>query len=193
MALISTFPLAAIRKTKLEIGESALVMGLGILGIFAVQELKAAGAYPIIAVDPIRERREFAMKMGADFAVDPTEENFAKAFKRGTLWGGNPVVMRNLTLTGDGKEQGSLLRGERAEILFSASDIQCGGYAVCISNGEKIARLPIEDGAVSGSWVLRCEQKYNFARVELYNEEDRLIAFSNPIYLVAEGTEIEER
>ena len=33
MALISTFPLAAIRKTKLEIGESALVMGLGILGI----------------------------------------------------------------------------------------------------------------------------------------------------------------
>ena len=46
MALISTFPLAAIRKTRLEIGESALVMGLGILGIFAVQELKAAGAYP---------------------------------------------------------------------------------------------------------------------------------------------------
>ena len=82
MALISTFPLAAIRKTKLEIGESALVMGLGILGIFAVQELKAAGAYPIIAVDPIRERRDFAMKMGADFAVDPTEENFAKTVKR---------------------------------------------------------------------------------------------------------------
>ena len=40
MALISTFPLAAIRKTHLEIGESALVMGLGILGIFAVQELR---------------------------------------------------------------------------------------------------------------------------------------------------------
>ena len=28
MALISTFPLAAIRKTRLEIGESAMVMGL---------------------------------------------------------------------------------------------------------------------------------------------------------------------
>lgn len=78
MALISTFPLGAIRKAKLEIGESALVMGLGILGIFAVQELKAAGAYPVIAVDPIEERRNFALKMGADFALDPTEENFAK-------------------------------------------------------------------------------------------------------------------
>ena len=34
---IATFPLAAIRKTRLEIGESCLVMGLGILGLFAVK------------------------------------------------------------------------------------------------------------------------------------------------------------
>lgn len=76
MGLISTFPLAAIRKTKIEIGESAMVMGLGILGIFAVQELRACGAYPIIAVDPVKERRDFAIKMGADFALDPTEDGF---------------------------------------------------------------------------------------------------------------------
>lgn len=82
MALIATFPLAAIRKTKLEIGESAMVMGLGILGVFAVQELKASGAYPIIAVDPIKERREFALKMGADFALDPTDEHFSKTVKQ---------------------------------------------------------------------------------------------------------------
>lgn len=78
MALISTFPLGAIRKVRLEIGESAMVMGLGILGIFAVQELKAAGAYPVIAVDPIKERRDFALKMGADYALDPTEKDFSK-------------------------------------------------------------------------------------------------------------------
>lgn len=76
MALIATFPLAAIRKTRLEIGESAMVMGLGILGIFAVQELRATGAYPVIAVDPIKERRDLALKMGADMAFDPTEEGF---------------------------------------------------------------------------------------------------------------------
>lgn len=78
MALISTFPLAAIRKTRLEIGESAMVMGLGILGVFAVQELRAAGAYPIIAVDPVRERREFALRLGADYAFDPTEKDFVQ-------------------------------------------------------------------------------------------------------------------
>ena len=81
MALIPTFPLAAIRKTKLEIGESAMVMGLGILGVFAVQELRAAGAYPILAVDPVKERREFALKMGADFALDPTDDNFIQTVK----------------------------------------------------------------------------------------------------------------
>ena len=78
MAFISIFPLAAIRKTKLEIGESAMVMGLGMLGIFAVQELKVAGAYPVIAVDPVKERREFALKLGADYALDPTDDNFVK-------------------------------------------------------------------------------------------------------------------
>ncbi len=86
MALIATFPLAAIRKTGLEIGESALVMGLGILGIFAVQELKAAGAYPVIAADPVKERRDFALRMGADYALDPMEQGFSdtvKAFSEG--------------------------------------------------------------------------------------------------------------
>ena len=78
MVHISTFPMGAIRKTKIEIGESALVMGLGILGVFAVQQLRAAGAYPVIAVDPVADRREFALKMGADYALDPTEEGFAE-------------------------------------------------------------------------------------------------------------------
>ena len=92
MALISTFPLAAIRKAKLEIGESAMVMGLGILGVFAVQELKAAGAYPIVAVDPIKDRREFAIKLGADFALDPTQREFADEVKRITGGGVNVCI-----------------------------------------------------------------------------------------------------
>ena len=77
LALIATFPMAAIRKTRIELGESALVMGLGILGIFAVEELHAAGAYPIIAADPIKERREMALRLGADYALDPTADDFA--------------------------------------------------------------------------------------------------------------------
>lgn len=100
LSLIATFPLAAIRKTKLEIGESAMVMGLGILGILAVQELKAAGAYPIIAADPVAERREFACRMGADHALDPTAEGFADEVKR--LTGGGVNVCIEVTGLGAG-------------------------------------------------------------------------------------------
>ncbi len=92
MALIATFPLAAIRKTRLEIGESAMVMGLGILGVFAVQELRAAGAYPIIAVDPVKERRAFALKMGADHALDPTDADFCEKVNKISNGGVNVCI-----------------------------------------------------------------------------------------------------
>ena len=124
---------------------------------------------------------------------EPTEEGFVRSFQRGTLWGGNPVVMRNLSFTGNGKEQGSLIRGGQVRVEFSSTDIQCGGYAVAITNGKEVKRMPIVNGEVSGEWILSCEKKYNFARLEIYNEEDILIAFSNPIYLVDEKTEIKER
>ncbi len=80
-ALIATFPLAAIRKVNLEIGESLLVMGCGILGQIAVMEARAAGAYPVIACDPVAERRAEARKNGADYAFDPLERDFAEQVK----------------------------------------------------------------------------------------------------------------
>jgi len=84
---IATFPLAAIRKCRLEIGESAIVMGMGILGVIALQLLKAAGAAPIIAVDPNPQKREKALKSGADYAFDPYDENFASDVKSVTNGG----------------------------------------------------------------------------------------------------------
>lgn len=86
---IATFPLAAIRKCKLEIGESAIVMGLGILGLIAVKLLKLAGAAPIVAVDPNPEKRELAIKYGADYAFDPFDEGFASEVKSVTHGGAN--------------------------------------------------------------------------------------------------------
>ena len=86
---IATFPLAAMRKCHLEIGESAIVMGMGILGIVALQLLKAAGAVPIIAVDPDPEKREKALKCGADFAFNPYEDDFAEKVKEVTNGGAN--------------------------------------------------------------------------------------------------------
>lgn len=73
LLVISEFPIEGVRKTRLEIGESVLVMGLGILGLMAIQFAKLAGAVPVIAVDPNPERRAMAMEYGADYALDPTD------------------------------------------------------------------------------------------------------------------------
>lgn len=92
MSLIATFPMAAIRKTRLEMGESAIVMGLGILGMTAVKLLRAAGAVPIIAADPNSARREIALKNGADYAFDPTEDGFSDKVKSITDGGVNVAI-----------------------------------------------------------------------------------------------------
>lgn len=76
LAHIATFPMAAMRKCRLELGESAIVMGQGILGQLAVMILRCAGAMPVIAVDPIAEKRVQALKIGADLALDPGAPDF---------------------------------------------------------------------------------------------------------------------
>lgn len=92
MSYIATFPMAAIRKTRVEMGESAIVMGLGILGMIAVKLLRASGAVPVIAADPNPKRREIALANGADYAFDPLEEDFAGKVKAVTGGGVNVAI-----------------------------------------------------------------------------------------------------
>lgn len=98
ISFIATFPLAAIRKVNLEIGESLMVMGLGILGQIAVKLAIAAGACPVIACDPIKERRMEALKSGADYAFDPLDKDFADKVKSVT----NGGVKTAIEVTGVG-------------------------------------------------------------------------------------------
>ena len=55
-------------------GSAVAVVGCGPLGLSAVQGARIAGASTIIAIDPIRMRRELAMKVGATHALDPNVE-----------------------------------------------------------------------------------------------------------------------
>lgn len=95
---LAIFPMAAIRKVELEAGESAIVMGMGILGLTAIKLLKAAGAVPIIAVDPMKEKREKALALGADYALDPFAADFENTVKSVT----NGGVKCAIEVTGNG-------------------------------------------------------------------------------------------
>ena len=67
-------PWAAISSTaKMQPGESAVVFGVGGLGIHAVQLLKLVGCSKVIAIDPREDARANALARGADFAFAPDD------------------------------------------------------------------------------------------------------------------------
>ena len=82
--IIASMGLGGVRKLELELGESAMVMGQGLLGIFATQFLRLSGANPVIAVDLNEERRKLALQLGADYAFDPTDKDFTEKVKHVT-------------------------------------------------------------------------------------------------------------
>lgn len=69
-----------------------MVVGMGLLGFMALPLLKNAGAAPIIAVDPVAEKREKALRSGADYALDPNSETFAESVKALTNGGVNVAI-----------------------------------------------------------------------------------------------------
>ncbi|MEE1737790.1 zinc-binding dehydrogenase [Streptomyces sp. BE147] len=64
---------AVINTAALRPGQSAVVYGLGGVGLSAVLGARAAGAYPVVAVDPVAEKRELALRLGATHAYAPEE------------------------------------------------------------------------------------------------------------------------
>lgn len=67
-------------------GSTALVLGAGGLGGYAIQYLRLMSAARVVAVDPIAERRDYAREIGAEIALSP-EEATAEALRE--LTGGN--------------------------------------------------------------------------------------------------------
>ena len=103
-------PWAAISSTaKMQPGETAVVFGVGGLGIHAIQLLKIVGCSKVIAVDPRPESRQKALEIGADFAFDPSDEELKKHRGLNAAFdfaGVTPVRKQALSLLG---EQGRLV------------------------------------------------------------------------------------
>jgi S-(hydroxymethyl)glutathione dehydrogenase / alcohol dehydrogenase len=63
----------AMTHLPVEVGTDVVVFGAGPVGLSAVQGARIKGAARIIIVEPIRYRREIALKLGATDAVDPNQ------------------------------------------------------------------------------------------------------------------------
>lgn len=89
----ATFALCALRDGNARIGDSVAVFSLGAIGLMVVQLAKLAGCYPIIAVDPLPNRREAALQSGADLVIDPANSDTGRTLREATDWRGVDVVI----------------------------------------------------------------------------------------------------
>lgn len=64
----------SIHRAQLQLGQSIAIIGVGVVGKAALQTAKASGAYLIIAIDPRKENRQFALSHGADYAFAPDDQ-----------------------------------------------------------------------------------------------------------------------
>jgi 2-desacetyl-2-hydroxyethyl bacteriochlorophyllide A dehydrogenase len=70
-ACIARYGLGGSVRVGITLGKSAAVLGLGVIGQFALRCLMAAGANPVIGIDAVKMRRSAALAAGADLAIDP--------------------------------------------------------------------------------------------------------------------------
>ncbi len=72
VACIARYGLGASIRAGITLGRSAAVLGLGIIGQFALRCLIAAGAQPVVGIDAVPMRRQAALAAGADHVLDPS-------------------------------------------------------------------------------------------------------------------------
>jgi S-(hydroxymethyl)glutathione dehydrogenase/alcohol dehydrogenase len=98
-----------------EPGSSVAVVGAGPLGLSAIQGARISGASTIIAIDPIRVRRELALKVGATHVLDPNVEGDKVVEKVRDLCKGP-----SNRLWAGGRDSGGLLGGSGADFVVEA-------------------------------------------------------------------------
>ena len=99
-----------------EPGSIVAVVGCGPLGLSGVQGAKISGASTIIAIDPVRARREVAMKVGATHTLDPNVEGDRLVERVRELSKGP-----NNRLWAGGRDSGGLLGGAGADFVLEAA------------------------------------------------------------------------
>lgn len=82
-----------IDRAQIKPGQTVLIVGGGTIGLLMVQLARISGASTIILSEPIEMRRKIGLDIGADFAIDPINENVSEAINRFTGTEGADVVI----------------------------------------------------------------------------------------------------
>ena len=138
----------AVNRTPVTLGDSAVVVGAGMIGLLVIQALKAAGCTKVIAVDLADEKLKLAQELGADLGINPKNTDAVKAIQDATGGRGADIAMEVVGATATVKtaiestrKGGSVtLVGNLApEVNFPLQSVvtrELTVYGTCGSNGE---------------------------------------------------------
>lgn len=178
---------AAVNSAQVEVGDTVIVMGVGGIGINAVQGASHAGAARIIAVDPVPFKLGIATKLGATHTCASIEEatDLAKGFTNGQ--GADSAIVTVGVTT-----------GEHVAQAFAA--IRKGGTVVVTGLGKArefgipvpLAELTLMQKRIQGSLYGGCSPTVDIPlQIELYTlgvlKLDELITTTYSIEDVAQG------
>jgi threonine dehydrogenase-like Zn-dependent dehydrogenase len=91
---IGAIALNGILDSRLVLGETVAIFGLGVVGLLTAQLAKLAGAY-VIGVDMLESRRNIALQCGIDHVLDPSSVDAAERIKQMTNRRGADVVFES--------------------------------------------------------------------------------------------------
>ena len=71
-----------VEKAEVNAGDTVVIQGLGLLGLYAAAVCKARGARRVIGVDGVESRRDLAGRFGVDHAVSRTAGRCSTGWSR---------------------------------------------------------------------------------------------------------------
>ncbi|MBA3349018.1 MAG: alcohol dehydrogenase catalytic domain-containing protein [Actinobacteria bacterium] len=127
----------AVRRSRLSLGESAAVFGAGMIGLATVVAAKAAGASPVVVIEPDARRRELALGLGATQAFGPEEGRWLDSLRDLTGGRGPDVCVDAAGTRGTGPAAvAASRRGGRTVIVGLANEASSLMFS-SIAAGEK--------------------------------------------------------
>src|SRR5687768_5921014 len=122
--------LHAVNLTPLRLHDTALVVGSGIIGLFTLQILRAAGCGQIIAVDLEDYKLAFAERLGATTTLNPRRDDVLAS-------------VRDLT-EGRGADVAFEAVGVTATVKTAVEGVRKGGTVTLIGNVTPSIELPLQ-------------------------------------------------
>jgi S-(hydroxymethyl)glutathione dehydrogenase/alcohol dehydrogenase len=110
---------SATNRAAVAPGDTVVVVGIGGIGINAVQGAAMAGARRVVAVDPIEFKREKAMEFGATEAFTSMEEAMPAVMEMTQGMMADKVIMTPGVLYGDLMALGTQLAGKGGTIVVT--------------------------------------------------------------------------